>query len=132
VEIRRLAENVMSSTGEIAQRIEKIQHGINGLVIASEKGAKRIHEGALLATQTLSGLENMVAGAKSTNDAADQISHSTRQQKIAMDQVLLALKEIDKGIQQSSVSIKQTSTITNDLTGSSEQLKKLVDEFKIN
>lgn len=132
VEIRRLADNVMSSTGEIAQRIEKIQQGINGLVIASEKGAKRIQEGELLARQTLAGLENMVAGAKSTNDAADQISHSTRQQKTAMEQVLLALKEIEKGIRQSSTSIRQTTTITNGLTDSSERLKKLVDEFKIN
>ena len=86
----------------------------------------------MLARQTLAGLENMVAGAKSTNDAADQISHSTRQQKTAMEQVLLALKEIEKGIQQSSTSIRQTTTITNGLTDSSERLKKLVDEFKIN
>ena len=132
VEIRRLADNVMSSTGEISQRIDKIQQGINGLVIASEKGAKRIQEGALLATQTLEGLERMVAGAKSTNDAADQISHSTRQQKTAMEQVLKALKEIEKGIQQSSTSIRQTTIITNGLTTVSEQLKKIVDQFKLN
>lgn len=131
VEIRRLADNVMSSTGEISQRIEKIQSGINRLVVASEKGAKRIQEGADLATQTLSGLKNMVTGAKSTNDAADQISHATRQQKTAMEQVLLALKEIERGIQQSSTSIKQTTTITNGLTSSSDQLKVIVDAFKI-
>lgn len=131
VEIRRLADNVINSTGEIARRIEKIQQGINGLVIASEKGAKRIAEGTDLAAQTLSGLENLVAGAKSTNDAADQISHSTRQQKTAMSQVLSALKEIEKGIQQSSVSIKQTTTITSGLKMASDELKNLVAEFKI-
>jgi len=42
VEIRRLADNVMESTGEIENKIEEIQKSINRLVVASESGSKVI------------------------------------------------------------------------------------------
>ncbi len=131
VEIRRLADNVMSSTGEIESRIEEIQQAIHGLVIDSEKGAKRIAEGTGLAAETLSKLESLVEGATSTNEAADQISHSIQQQKTATGQVVSALKEIEQGIQQTSVSIKQTTTVTRRLTDSSNVLQNLVDNYSV-
>jgi len=132
VEIRRLADNVMHSTKDIESRIEEIQQAINSLVIASEKGEGRIEEGTTLGTQTLSQLETLLNGAKSTNDSATQISLSTQQQKTATAQVLSALQEIGKGIHQSSTSIKQTASITNSLTDYSDAMKQMVDQFKFN
>ena len=130
VEIRRLADNVMESTGEIHSKIDEIQEAINRLVIASEKSSKRINEGTHLAADTKSELGNLVQGSQTTNEAANQISLSTQQQKTATEQVLSALKEIEKGIHHSSASIKQTSAMAVELKGSSLELKKLVSEFK--
>jgi|GEM_PF-1097131 len=130
VEIRRLADNVMRSTGEIANRIDEIQQAINRLVIASEKGANRIDEGTSLGAQTLDQLEHLLDGAKSTTDSATQISLSTQEQKTATGQVLDALREIEMGIHQSSTSIKQTASITNELANYSEAMKKMVGRFK--
>lgn len=132
VEIRRLADNVMSSTQEIEERIQEIQQAINRLVIASEKGANRINEGTALGTQTLTHLESLLQGAKSTNEAATQISLSTQQQKTATDQVLKSLREIEKGIQQSSVAIQQATIMTKHLMESSQAMKSLAGEFKLN
>ena len=70
-------------------------------------------------------------GAKSTNDEAKQISISTQQQMTATSQVLIALKEIQTGIHQSSISMKQTQTITSSLAETSKDLKRLMSEFKI-
>ncbi|MBT5550945.1 MAG: methyl-accepting chemotaxis protein [Nitrospina sp.] len=132
VEIRRLADNVMESTEEIHSKIDEIQEAINRLVIASEKSSKRIDEGTVLAADTRSELGSLVQGSQTTNEAASQISVSTQQQKTATEQVLSALKEIEKGIHHSSASMKQTSTMTIDLKDSSLALKKLVGEFKTN
>ena len=132
VEIRRLADNVMESTNEIHNKIEEIQQAINRLVVLAEKGSKGIEEGANLATKTITELGTLVQGAKSTNDEAKQISISTQQQMTATTQVLSALKEIQTGIHQSSVSMKQTQTITNSLADTSKDLKRLMNEFKIN
>jgi methyl-accepting chemotaxis protein len=131
VEIRRLADNVMESTGEIQTKIDEIQQAINRLVITSEKGSKRIHEGKELAGQTFAELEKLVEGAKSAAEAASQISLSTRQQKTATEQVLTALREIVNGAKQSSNAIKQTSSVTAKLSEMSDGLKAMVSKFKI-
>ena len=131
VEIRRLADNVMKSTNEIHSKIEEIQQAINRLVVIAEKGSEGIEEGADLASKTITELRTLVQGAKYTNDEAKQISISTQQQMTATSQVLSALKEIQTGIHQSSVSMKQTQTITNSLAETSKDLKRLMSEFKI-
>jgi len=130
VEIRQLAENVMRATREIENKVEETQQAINRLVINSERGAKRVDEGAQLATVTLAKLEKLVNGAQSTNEEADQISYSTKQQKNATSQVFVALKEIQQGIHETFSAIKQTSSITDNLANSSKMLNALVGEFK--
>ena len=131
VEIRQLADNVMESTSEIEGKIDEIQQAINRLVINSENGSNRIKEGTDLAAQTIAELERLVEGAKSTADAASQISRSPNQQKTATDQVLSALKEIVNGSRQSSTAIKHTSAVTTKLSEMSSNLKQLVSRFKI-
>ncbi len=131
VEIRRLADNVMESTGDIQVKIDEIQQAINRLVVASESGSKRIYEGAELTGQTIEELERLVDGAKAASDSAQQISLSTGQQKTATDQVLTALKEIVNGSRQSSNAIRQTSSVTSKLSEMSNDLKNMVGKFKI-
>ena len=130
-EIRRLADSVMSSTEEIEGTIAEIRRAINRLVLASERGANRIKEGTELATKTFGQLKQLVAGARSTNDASTQISLSTQQQKSATNQVLNALKEIEQGFLEIAASIHETSGVSQDLTDSSTALKELVSEYKV-
>ena len=130
-EIRRLADSVMESTGDIDAKINEIQQAINRLVIVSEKGSKRIEEGLDLSNQTADLLADIVSGAKSTANAAKQISLSTQQQETAGDQVLEALKEIDAGARQTSISISQISSSASDLKRLSENLVGLVKKFKL-
>ncbi len=130
-EIRRLADNVTESTSEIENRIEEIQKSINRLVVASESGSKVIHEGAQAATLTLGELMSIVEGAKLASESAMQISLSTQQQKTASSQVLKALTEIDRGLHQSSASIRQTSTSAHNLTDMSDALKTRLGVFKL-
>ncbi len=131
VEIRRLADNVTESTGEIESKIEEIQKSINRLVIASENGSRVINEGSQAATVTLGELMSIVEGAKLASESAMQISLSTQQQKTASNQVLKALTEIDQGLHQSSASIRQTSMATHSLTDKSDVLKKKLGVFKL-
>ena len=131
VEIRRLADNVMESTGEIESKIEEIQKSINRLVVASESGSKVINEGSQEAMLTLRELMSIVEGAKLTSESAMQISLSTQQQKTASSQVLKALTEIDHGLHQSSASIRQTSTSAHNLTDMSDVLKTKLGVFKL-
>lgn len=130
-EIRRLADNVMESTSEIQSKIDEIQRAVNRLVIVSEKGAKTVREGTDCATATLDDLMHIVAGTKSSADAAMQIAFSTQQQKTASNQVLGALKEIDQGLHQSSSAIRQTSSHAVTMGEMANNLQNMLGKFKI-
>lgn len=130
-EIRRLADNVMESTGEIDSRIQEIQEAVGRLVIVSENGAKRVQEGLEYSNETAQMISELLIGAKATASAAKQISLSTQQQESASEQVVQALREIDEGARQTSGSIGQASSATNDLKRMSDNLKSLVNQFKV-
>lgn len=128
-EIRRLADSVMESTGEIETKINEIQEAINRLVVSSEKGTKGIEEGMAYSMETGELLSEIVNGANATSIAAKQISLSTRQQKTASDQVVSAIREIADGARKSSESIGHITANGRALTEFSEGLKGLVRQF---
>lgn len=131
VEIRRLADSVMESTGEIESKISEIQEAINRLVIASEKSSKGILEGLQSSQETAAMIMDVVDVAQSTQEAAKQISLSTQQQKTASTQVVTALKEIDAGSEQTADAISQISSISRKLTQLSDSLKGEVEKFRV-
>ncbi len=131
VEIRRLADSVMESTGETETKINEIQKAFSSMVISSEKGSKGMKEGLEYSTQASAKIAEIVEGAQSTADAAKQISLSTQQAKTSSEQVVTALKEIVQGSKQTTESMKQISVISKDLTEVSSNLKNLVNKFKI-
>src|SRR5208283_3144674 len=131
VEIRRLADSVMDSTGEIEGKINETQEAINRLVIASEKGSKGIQEGMEYSSQTADLLIGVVDAAQATTDAARQISLSTQQQKTASGQVVVALHDIVAGSSHTADFISQISSLTRQLSRLSDNLSEMVSTFRV-
>ncbi|MBJ6727137.1 methyl-accepting chemotaxis protein [Geomesophilobacter sediminis] len=130
VEIRRLADSVVSSTGEIESKITEILDAVNRLVMSSEKSSQLIQEGQEYATHTVEMLMEGIESVDETSSAARQISLSTKQQQIASSQVVIALKDIEKGVQSANDSAFKSHAIVAELTDLSEQLRSLVLTFK--
>ncbi len=130
-EIRRLADTVMGSTEEIDNTIVSIQSDINRLVMVSEKSAQKVMEGLAQSDQTAQRLRAVVDAADATLSAARQISMATLQQESAGEQVLTALREINEGAIQTSNSIGEINSNTIDLMKSSQALKDLVEQFRL-
>lgn len=131
-EIRRLADSVTDSTGEIEAKINEIQDSISRLVITSEKGAGGISAGTSASANTAERLNDIVSAASQTSSSAQQISLSTQQQKTASSQVLVALREIVTASSQTAQSINRISQISKEMSGLSSELSKVVDQFKLN
>jgi methyl-accepting chemotaxis protein len=132
VEIRRLADSVVESTGEIEGKINEILDAVNRLVMSSEKTSNMTREGQQYATQTVEMLIDIVESVEEMTGAARQISLSTQQQQIASGQVLLALKDIEQGMHHSTDSVLTVNSVTGELAQLSEKLKSLVMLFKLN
>ena len=130
-EIRRLADSVTDSTGEIENKINEIQESISRLVISSEKGAGGISAGTSASVVTAERLNEIVYAASQTSSSAQQISLSTQQQKTASSQVLVALREIVTASSQTAQSITRISQISKEMSGLSSDLAQVVDQFKL-
>ncbi|MEO5362896.1 MAG: methyl-accepting chemotaxis protein [Magnetococcus sp. DMHC-8] len=131
VEIRRLADSVMESTGHIAARVEQIHATIKQLVERARRDAVQVEEGMAISTRAAHILAEVVEGVGSTTDATQQISLATQQQETANRQILLALQGIEQGIQQSSVSINQTSQGIKAMAHLAQNQQEQVEKFKL-
>ncbi|MBI9092831.1 MAG: HAMP domain-containing protein [Desulfobacterium sp.] len=131
IEIRRLAENVESSTRETEKRITEIQDAVENMMLASEKNTRCINEGLSFTSHTRETLANIVGRSQDTRDAAQQITLSTQQQKTASDQVVQALREIDESGRHTTQAIKQIGENGETLNQLAEQLNTLIHGFKL-
>jgi len=130
-EIRRLADSVTDSTGEIETKISEIQDSISRLVITSEKGTLGIAAGMDATANIADHLGELVEKASQTSSAAQQISLSTQQQKTASNQVVVALREIVTASSHTAESIHRISQISHDMTDMSSGLSHLVSQFTL-
>lgn len=130
-EIRRLADSVTESTGEIEGKINEIQSAINRLVLTSEKGSKGVESGLNASTDTAERLGGIVEAARQTTTAAQQISLSTLQQKTASGQVVVALREIVTASSHTAQSITRISQVSREMAGLSARLNELACQFKV-
>ncbi|CAK0755434.1 methyl-accepting chemotaxis protein [uncultured Gammaproteobacteria bacterium] len=130
-EIRRLADSVTDSTGDIETKISQIQDSIARLVVVSEKGASGIAFGSEAAAHTAGCLNELVGAARQTSSAAQQISLSTQQQRTASTQVVVALREIVTASSYTAQSIARISEISKDMALMAAALDELVNRFRL-
>ncbi|EGV20079.1 methyl-accepting chemotaxis protein [Thiocapsa marina] len=131
-EIRRLADSVTASTGEITGKVAEIQESINRLVISSEKGSTGIQQGIADSAGTADILQAIVEAASETSTSAQQISLSTQQQRTASSQVVIALREIVAASSETAGAVRQIADIARDMSELSSALQSRLDQFVLN
>ena len=130
-EIRRLADNVTDSAGEISGKVGEIQDAISHLVVTAEKGAERIGVGMDESTRVADILGGLETAAHESSTAAQQISLATQQQRTASSQVVIALREIVGASSQTAESIGRISDVARNMTSLSQQLETLVGRYQL-
>jgi methyl-accepting chemotaxis protein len=121
IEIRKLAESVVESTGEISTIMNEIQSSANELVMSTEQELKHVQGGVDLAHTTGDSLDQILEMVEQTTVAAKEISAATQQQKSATDQVVKAMREVATVAQQTAAGSKQVA-------GAAEQLSSMAKE----
>lgn len=130
-EIRRLADSVSESTRSIEERIQTIQGSISRLVITSEKAVNSVQSGMEVSADTATELNELVKAASRTSNAAQQISLSTKQQKTASSQVVIALRDIANASSNNAQSVRSITDISEELLAMAGTLNALVKEFTL-
>ncbi len=109
-EIRRLADGIIDGTKEIKEKITEIQHSSDNLIITSENGTEKIHEGLELSEKLKEKFTDIQSSSEITVESANQIKEIINQQSAAFDQIVSTVRQISAGIENFSTS---TSTVNN-------------------
>ncbi len=129
-EIRKLAENVVKSTGAIEDILKEIQGAANMSVMASEENVKIVTTGVRKLERVKTALGEIVHLAEQSTDAAKEISMTTGQQKTASEQTAAAMREISEVTRQMAAASTQTTTSVQGLHQLAQNLGNLIASFQ--
>lgn len=131
IEIRKLAESVVESTGEISTIMNEIQAAANELVMSTEQELKQVQSGVDLAHLTGQNLDQILEMVEQTTVAAKEISAATQQQKSATDQVVKAMREVAAVAQQTAAGSRQVAGAAEQLSGMARESSQVGSAFTI-
>ena len=121
-EIRTLAEQSKGATQQIRRMLEDVQQATNAAVLATEEGSKQAQVGTALigrAGQTIQALGGV------NDDAArmaGQISESVQQHALSMEQIAIAMNDIN-------AATLQHLNVTQDNQQVARHLQELVEQL---
>jgi len=130
-EIKNLAHISKESTNQISNILNDIQKATASAVLAAEQGSKAVETGV---KQSSKAGETIRLLAKSVNESvqsATQIVASSHQQVVGMDQVGVAMNNINQAGAENAASMKQAEKAAKDLNELGQKLKALVDQYSI-
>jgi len=130
-EVKALAEQSKQATGQVRTMLEQIQRAANVAVMVTEQGTKSAESGV---KQSIEAGESIRALANSISDAAQavgQISASSQQQLIGMDQVATAMQDIKEGSQENVASMREIESSVQNLSEVGASLESLVSRYVV-
>jgi methyl-accepting chemotaxis protein len=130
-EIKSLAEQSKQATGQVRTILGDIQKATNGAVLATEQGAKAVEAGTLLSEQLGDSIRQLADSISEASQAATQIAASAQQQLAGMDQVALAMQNINQASNQNVASTKQAEAAAQNLHELGVRLKSLVARYAV-
>lgn len=129
-EIRRLADNTVSSTREIKNKINEIQKSSDHLVEFTEKNSFQVKEGVEESQNLQQVFENILNSSEKSAVSTDEIVLSTNQQVIAFDHILVTLKSLSEGISKFVVSSNTTMHTAAELKQMAKVLNEIVAKYR--
>lgn len=130
-EVRTLAEQSKQATEQVRAILNEIQQATNQTVMATEEGTKGVEAGVNLTEQTGSTIESLSQNIRQNADLAAQIVASVQQQMSGIEQISIAMHNINQAAVQSLASTRQTEQSAQDLSAIAQQLEHLVTQYKL-
>jgi methyl-accepting chemotaxis protein len=130
-EVRSLAEQSKDATNQVRTILNDIQKAISRAVMATEQGAKMVDAGLKQSLTAGDAIGKMAEGIMTSAQAAMQISVSTNEQVVGIEQVSSAMENIKKATEQIVSGTRQSEESTKNLYELGMKLKRMVERFRI-
>jgi len=130
-EVRKLAERTQQSTGEITSIIGNLQKETDmaSKGMATAKG--KVENGMVVISKTTEVFEHIVESVDKVSTVNNLIGTSVGEQTVAIHSINESAQTISAGMDQSSEAVNEVSKTISDLQLQADELKNLVDKFKI-
>jgi len=130
-EVRTLASRTQESTEEIQTMIERLQGATKKSVESMANSAHQAVESEKLSNETYTVLSEIDASISSVNDMATQIATASEEQVAVAEDVNRSVVQINDLCLESVNKTNGTSEAASEINQLSDQISKLVNQFKI-
>jgi methyl-accepting chemotaxis protein len=130
-EVRNLAEQSRQATAQVKAILSDIQNGINATVMATEEGTKVVDVGVGLAAQAREVIAQLAGVIGESAQAAMQMVAGGRQQASGVEQIALAMQNINQATVQSLASTRQAEKTAQDLNDLARSLTETVERYQL-
>jgi PAS domain S-box-containing protein len=130
-EIKSMAEQSKQATIQVRNILGDIQKATSAAVMATEQGSKAADAGV---KQSAQAGESIVQLAQNITEAVQmslQITASSQQQVVGMNQIGVAMANINQAGMETVASMKQAESAAKNLSELGEKLKSIADQFKL-
>ena len=130
-EIKSLALQSKQATVQVRNILSDIQKATSAAVMATEQTSKAVENGVKQSTQTGESIKKLAESSSKAVEAATQIVASSQQQVVGMDQIGLAMSNINQAGTENAASMVQAEKAALSLNELSQKLKLLVERYKV-
>ncbi|MGE0826359.1 MAG: methyl-accepting chemotaxis protein [Candidatus Binatia bacterium] len=131
-EVRTLAVRSRQATAQVTAILSDIQKSVQSAVLVSEQGKKAAETGAMQSVQAGGSIRALAQSITTTANAVSQITASSQQQSVGMDQVALAMESIKQATDQNVSGVRQVEAATRRLQEVGRTLRGLVEQYQLN
>jgi methyl-accepting chemotaxis protein len=96
-----------------------------------ESSINAVQNGTEIAETTAESLSTIINSTKKTTDLINEISDATKQQEIAISQVMQGVEQISAVVQTNSASSEESAASSEELNAQAQKLESLVKQFKV-
>ncbi len=130
-EIKNLAEQSKQATTNIRNILTDIQRGISSTVISTEQGTKTVATGMKLTKEAQEAIVVLNQGISDAARAGIQITASSQEQVVGMDQISIAMENIRTAAQNNLEVTRQVEKTARDLHDLGNSLKEITERFRV-
>lgn len=130
-EVRSLAEQSRQATSQVKAILQDIQKATNATVMATEEGTKVVEQGVRLAARTRESIDQLGLVITESSQRATQVMAGGRQQASGVDQIAMAMQNINTAMMQSLASTRQAEKAAQDLNDLAHELSETVSRYQV-